>query len=145
MDKPQNYDNHARVHPIYHFFAMPLTLIFLMWSIIRFAKSPDADTLYLLTGSMALLGVTLVSRLSPLRAQDRLIRLEERLRFERLLSPELFARATNTLEPRHYIALRFAADSELHELVAHVLSNPAMSTKQIKKEIRNWRADTFRV
>lgn len=145
MSKPQNYDSHTRLFPIYHFFAAPLSIVFFIWSIVRFVKLPGSDTGYFLVGSMALLGVTMVARFSPLRAQDRLIRLEEQLRFQKVLTPDLAARAVGTFAPNHYIALRFAADSELPELVEHVLANPSISADQIKKEIRNWRADTFRV
>ncbi len=145
MNAPQSYNNHTRFAPAYHFFTSPLALAFLIWSIVRFARTPSADTGYFLVGSLALAGVVAVSRLSPLRVQDRLIRLEEQLRFQRTLSPELVTRAIATLRPSHYVALRFASDNELAELVAQVVSNPAMTLDDIKRSIRNWRADSFRV
>jgi hypothetical protein len=82
-------------------------------------------------------------RINPLRAQDRLIRLEERLRLQALLSAELRARVGDLTESQ-LIALRFASDNELPVLVAKVLA-ANMQSKDIKKAIVTWRADTFRV
>jgi hypothetical protein len=144
-DKTQSFSNHAQYTPVYHFFTSPLALVFAVWTIVRFVKAPSADTGYFLVGALALIGVVMVSRLSPLRVQDRLIRLEEQLRYRRLLSPELAARAEATLRPRHYIALRFASDAELGSLVEQVLANPSMEPKAIKAAIREWRGDYFRV
>lgn len=145
MSQQQSYASHTQLTPYYHFFTSPLTLVFLIWTIVRFVKNPGADTGYFLVGALALAGVVAVSRLSPLRVQDRLIRLEEQMRYQRVLSAELAARATASLRPRHYIALRFASDAELPALVEQVLANPAVTPKEIKQQIRNWKADTFRV
>ena len=82
-------------------------------------------------------------RLNPLRVQDRLIRLEERLRLQALLSAELSSRIDELTESQ-LIALRFASDNELPGLVAKVLADK-MQSKDIKKAIVTWRADTFRV
>lgn len=144
-ERQQTYANHAQLTPAYHFFTSPLALAFLVWSIVRFVRTPSMDTGYFLVGALALTGVVMVSRLSPLRVQDRLIRLEEQLRYQRVLSPDLAARALASLRPRHYIALRFADDAELPALMEQVLANPAITPREIKQQIRNWRADTFRV
>lgn len=145
MSESQNYANHTQLTPYYHFFTSPLSAAFLIWTVVRFVKAPGAETGYFLLGALALTGVVAVSRLSPLRVQDRLIRLEEQIRFQRVLSPELTARAIATLRPRHYVALRFAGDTELPALVEQVIANPALTSKEIKQQIRNWRADRFRV
>lgn len=142
---PQSYANHAQYTPLYHYFTSPLALIFLVWSITRFFKDPSYETGYMLVGGLALFGVVSVSRLSPLRAQDRIIRLEEQLRYQRVLPAALAEQAMTTLSPRHYIALRFASDAELAGLVEQVIANPAMKGKEIKQQIRNWRADYFRL
>jgi len=144
MPQEQSYTNHAQMTPVYHYFTSPLALVFLIWSIVRFVKAPGAETGYFLVGSLALTGVVMVSRLSPLRVQDRLIRLEEQWRYQRVLSPELAKQAMTVLHPRHYIALRFASDAELPALVEQVLGDPALTPKQIKQQIRHWRADHFR-
>lgn len=142
---PQSFANHAQLTPSYHFFTSPLAIVFLFWTIVRFVRDPGADTGYFLVGALALAGVVAVSRLSPLRVQDRLIRLEEQLRHRRLLPAELASQAESTLRPRHYIALRFAGDDELEALVQRVVANPQLTPKEIKASIRNWRADYFRV
>jgi len=142
---PQSYANHAQYSPLYHYFTSPMALVFLVWSLTRFFKEPSADTGYFLVGALAMFGVVSVSRLSPLRAQDRLIRLEEQLRYQRVLPAALVEQAMNTFSPRHYIALRFASDAELAGLVEKVIANPAMKGKEIKQQIRNWRGDYFRV
>lgn len=142
---PQTFANHAQFTPLYHFFTSPLALIFLVWSITRFFGMPGYDTGYMLVGALAMFGVVSVSRLSPLRAQDRIIRLEEQLRYQRVLPAALAEQAMNAFSPRHYIALRFASDAELAGLVETVIANPAMKGKEIKQQIGNWRADYFRL
>jgi hypothetical protein len=141
----QSYSNHAQYTPLYHFFTSPLALVFLVWSLTRFFKNPGYDTTYFLIGALAMFGVVSVSRLSPLKAQDRLIRLEEQLRYQRLLPAALAEQAAATFSPRHYIALRFAGDAELAGLVQKVIANPGLKGKEIKQQITNWRADTVRV
>lgn len=142
---PQNYSNHAQYTPLYHYFTSPLTLIFVVWSIVRFGDAPSYDTGYFLVGALALFGAVSVSRLSPLRAQDRIIRLEEQLRYQRVLPTALAEQAMQSFSPRHYITLRFASDAELPALVEQVIANPAVKGKELKQQIRNWRADHFRV
>lgn len=142
---PQSYANHAQYTPLFHYVTVPLALIFLVWSLTRFVQNPSYDTGYLLVGALALFGVVSVSRLSPLRAQDRIIRLEEQLRYQRVLPTALAEQAMGTFSPRHYIALRFASDAELAGLVETVIANPAMKGKEIKQQIRNWRGDYFRL
>jgi len=144
-DKTQSFTNHAQFVPAYHFFTSPMALIFVIWSVKRLISNPGADTAYMLVGALALFGVVAVSRLSPLRAQDRLIRLEEQLRYTRLLPADLATRAQATFSPRHYIALRFASDAELASLVETVIKSPALTGKEIKSKIKTWRPDTFRV
>jgi hypothetical protein len=144
-DQPQTFANHGQYMPAYHFFTSPLALIYVGWSIKRLISNPGADTAYMMVGALAIFGVVTVARLSPLRAQDRLIRLEEQLRYARLLPADLAARAQAAFSPRHYIALRFASDAELASMVEMVLKNPALKGKEIKAQIKTWRPDTFRV
>jgi hypothetical protein len=144
-DKAQNFANHAKYMPMFHFFAAPLSMIFLIWSAWRAMTIRDVETHYLLVGALALFGAVSISRLSPIRAQDRLIRLEEQLRYARLLSADLAARAEAAFSPRHYIALRFASDAELAAMVEMVLKNPELKGKEIKAQIKTWRPDHFRV
>jgi hypothetical protein len=105
----QSFANHAQYTPGYHFFASPLGLIFLAWTIKRTIDNPNADTAYMLVGALALVGAIAMLRLSALRVQDRVIRLEERLRLGRLLPTDLQPRIEE-IRPSHLIALRFASD-----------------------------------
>ena len=139
----QNYSNHTQYNPLYHFVAQPLGIIFLVWSIMRVVRHPNVDTAYMLVGALALAAAIGVARTQVLRTQDRLIRLEERLRLKRVLPADLQARIEE-LRPRHLIALRFASDDEVTDLTREVLANPAMTPKEIKQKVRQWRADHFR-
>jgi hypothetical protein len=141
---PQTFANHARFHPPFHFFLIPGALILLILTIvnaIRHARRLDAWIL-LLIGILFPVAVFLI-RINALRVQDRLIRLEERLRLEALLSADLSARIGELTEAQ-LIALRFASDAELPLLVPKVLA-ANMQSKDIKKAIVTWRADNFRV
>ena len=83
-------------------------------------------------------------RTFPLKAQDRIIRLEETLRLERLLPADLKPRIGD-LRPGQLIALRFASDEELPDLTRAVLAGEVTGSDEIKKRARNWRADHFRM
>jgi hypothetical protein len=107
-------------------------------------RNPDllASWILLLIGVMWPIAVFLI-RINPLRVQDRLIRLEEELRCEELLSDELLERASGVTESQ-WTALRFASDEEFPGLVEKALASK-MKSADIKKAIVSWRADTFRV
>lgn len=140
----QSYANHARWHPPFHFFLAPGALVLLILTIVNVVghhRRLDAWIL-LLMGVLFFVAVFLI-RTNPLRAQDRLIRLEERLRFQALLPAALSARCGELTESQ-LIALRFASDAELAALVERVLAEKT-PPKDIKKAIVTWRADTFRV
>jgi hypothetical protein len=117
--------------------------IFFTWSTMRLIDHPNVDTAYAFVGSLAVLACALMLRVSALKVQDRVIRLEERLRFARILPADLQARIEE-LRPSHLVALRFASDAEVADLVRKVLANPQMSQKDIKLLVRDWRADYFR-
>lgn len=140
----QSFEKHAQMTPGYHLFAAPLGLAYMIWSIMRLVKTPNVDTAYAMLGSLALVGAIAMVRLSPLRVQDRLIRLEERLRLARLLPADLQPHIEK-LRPGQLIALRFAPDAEVVELARKVIANPTMTPKEIKREVKNWKADYFRV
>jgi len=141
---PQTYANHAQMVPGYHYVTGPLVLLYVGWSIWRAATMRDVESHYDLVGAFALFGVYAFTRLFPLKAQDRVIRLEERLRLQRLLPAELQSRIEE-LRPRQLIALRFASDGEVEGLVRQVLAGTLTEPKAIKQAIRTWRPDYFRV
>jgi len=140
----QNYSNHTRWNQLFHFVVQPLLVLNFLSHLVRFIMAPS----YAL-GFWTLLGITLIllaisARLQALKAQDRLIRLEERLRYKEVLTPELAAKASN-LRVGQIIALRFASDAELAGLVERTLNGEFAKTKEIKQAIKDWRADYLRV
>lgn len=141
---PQTYANHTRWHPPFHFFVVPVMLINFIWAIVDFVKAPGGNSGWWVVVSLALLLLALIVRTNSLKVQDRLIRLEEKLRYQQLLSPALLLQ-TSALAPAQTVALRFAGDDELEALVSAVVSGKLTTPKDIKQAIKNWRADTFRV
>ena len=141
---PQTYANHVRWHPPFHFFLMPGAIAVLIMSIVNAVKHYDVleAWILLLLGIMTPVAVLLI-RINPLRAQDRLIRLEEKMRLESLLKEPLRSRI-GELKPSQLVALRFACDGEIPGLVEKAL-NQNMQAKEIKKAIATWRTDDFRV
>jgi hypothetical protein len=141
---PQNFENHTRWHPAFHFFILPVMLINFFWAVVIFVKAPGWNAGWWIVVSLALVLLTTFVRTYSLKVQDRLIRLEEKLRYQQVLSPAL-AQQTSNLTVGQTVALRFAADEELEELVDSVLSGKFVKTKDIKRAIKQWRADNFRV
>jgi hypothetical protein len=140
----QSYANHVRFHPPFHFFLLPGALVLLILSVINvFRHYLQLEAWILLLMAVLFPVAALLIRLNPLRVQDRLIRLEERLRLQALLSAELSARIGELTESQ-LIALRFASDEELASLVGKALA-AKMPAADIKKAIVTWRGDTFRV
>ena len=140
----QNYSNHTRLVPAFHFFIFPLAIVFFGWSIARLIRAPGAETAYMLIGALALVGGTLYGRVFALQAQNRVIRLEERMRLARLLPADM-QQHVDTISPSQLIGLRFAPDGELVELARKTVANPAMTAKEIKVAVKNWRPDPYRV
>jgi hypothetical protein len=143
-DNPQTYSSHTRWHPPFHFFLGPVMLINLIWAVVQFARSPGWTTGWSIIMAIALVVLTALVRVNPLKVQDRLIRLEERVRHQRLLPTEL-AREAEALRPSQLVALRFAHDDELENIVREVLEGRLTKPAEIKRAIKVWRADTFRV
>jgi hypothetical protein len=143
-DVPQTYANHTRWHPPFHFFAMPVILTNVVVAAVQLARDPGLDRGWWLVVSAALLVVAAYSRLNPLKAQDRVIRLEESLRYYQVL-PEDLARRAASLTPAQTAALRFASDEELEGLVREVLEGRLTTPDEIKRAVKNWRADTMRI
>jgi Family of unknown function (DUF6526) len=141
--KPQTYANHARLDPWYHFFLAPIALIIFIASIVHLARHPHPWGLVHVVLAFAFVILVVKLRTYSLKVQDRVIRLEERLRLATLLPEPLRARI-NELDVRQLIALRFASDAEIPALVERAL-NEKLTQKQIKQAIQSWRADNFRV
>ena len=143
-DAPQTYANHTRWHAPFHYFAAPVMVTNFLVAVVQLVRDPGLDTGWWVVVSAALVVVTGLVRANPLRAQDRVIRLEESLRYYQLLPEELAERAAS-LKPSQTVALRFAPDEELEGLVREVLDGRLTKPDEIKRAIKGWRADTFRV
>ena len=140
---PQTMQNHARFYPPFHFFVAPILLINLFVAGYQFYKEPSALTGWGLVMALALFMLAFVARTMALTVQDRLIRLEMRLRLQQVLSPELLARVGDISRPQ-FVALRFASDAELPDLVREVLAGKLETQKAIKERVRTWQPDYFR-
>ena len=140
---PQTYANHVKWVPMFHFVTMPLVLINLLYSIYRVAQGVGAESIMALVVAFVLANIALFSRVNALKAQDRVIRLEERLRMQALLPDELRPRI-NDVSTGQAVALRFASDEELPALVRKALDEGA-DQKTIKQAIQTWRPDYQRV
>lgn len=143
-DAPQTYANHTRRHPPFLFFLAPVMLINVIWAIVEFVKEPTWDRGWWIVVSIALVVMAALVRANPLKAQDRIIRLEEQLRYQQLLPADLL-RQTSALRVGQIVALRFASDEELAGLVREILEGRLSKPAEIKRAIKSWRADTLRV
>jgi len=141
---PQTFANHTRWQPPFHFFIAPVMLINVIWSVVQFIKAPGLNSGWWIVVSVALLVLAFLVRLNSLKVQDRLIRLEEKLRYQQILSAPICQQAS-ALNMGQIIALRFAGDDELEELVGSVLAGKLAKAGDIKRAIKGWRADMFRV
>ncbi|MGI8959944.1 MAG: DUF6526 family protein [Bryobacteraceae bacterium] len=139
----QTRSNHVRRDPAFHFFLIPALLLLLLWSVIHLVRHLETSSVAFLVITVLMLVTALKSRLYALKMQDRIIRLEERLRLSRLL-PEAFRLRLDELNESQLIALRFASDAEVPGLVQRTL-NENLGAKQIKEAIRDWRPDYLRV
>ena len=146
MAAPQGYKNHARFDPPMHFFVFPALLINLgiaIWIAIQFRHEFPWLGHWSIVFALALLVLAFKSRINDLKLQDRLIRLEERLRLVSLLPANELSHI-NELTTKQLVALRFASDEEIPALVHKTLTQN-LEPKVIKQNIINWRADDHRV
>ena len=148
--KPQSLANHARWDPPFHFFILPIFALGLILSLIHFfAHITHGDmrdhihSFLLILLALALLTLMLKVRFYSIKVQDRVIRLEERLRTAQLLQEPLRSRVPRLTEGQ-LCGLRFASDAEVPKLVERAL-NEKLSRADIKKAIQNWRPDYWRV
>ncbi len=141
--RPQSFENHAKLVTGYHFVAFGLLVVNLGWALWTLFRHPSVGTAMALGVAIALVLVCLYARIFPLAVQDRLIRLEERIRIARV-APDLDGRL-DTLTPRQMVALRFASDEEVGDLARKVLDEGLTDGKAIKRLIKTWRPDHFRM
>jgi len=141
--EPQGLKNHARFDPAYHLFLVGLYLANLAFACVHLYHYHEAASVWYLFVSLVVIIPIFTLRLYPLKVQDRVIRLEERLRLQALAPAEWHTQIYRLTEDQ-LIGLRFAADDEVVELAKQALEHN-LNRKQIKERIRNWRADDWRV
>ncbi len=139
----QDFRHHRRYDPWYHFFALPVLLVSFFVRLWYAIKAPTGWSIWESVVAAALAVVALKARTFALRDQDRIIRLEERLRLGTLLAEPLRGRA-GALTPDQLIGLRFASDAEVPALVQAALDE-GLSGEAIKKRVTSWRPDFLRV
>ncbi len=143
MSKPQTYANHGRLDPPFHFFIVPILLINVgVRGYVAF-RHRDLLDLWNILVALVLLSLAMLMRIYALRVQDRVIRMEERIRIAAVASPATLARM-DELTIKQLVALRFAPYAELGPLADRALAEQ-LTPKQIKQAIVNWRPDTYRV
>ena len=139
----QTYATHRRFNPPYHFILMPIFLANFVMSAVHLVRQPSWPAAWLLVLAFGLALMVGLMRTHSLTVQDRIIRLEERLRLQ-ALAPELAGRF-DQLDKRQMVALRFASDAELPNLARRVFAGEFATDGDIKRAVTVWRPDHMRV
>ena len=139
----QSYQKHARWLPGFHFFAIPVLLVNVLNEMRHLWMDPTRHFAFQVIVAAALLTAAFLSRVQALTVQDRVIRLEMRLRLRGILPADLQPNI-DTLTHRQLVAMRFASDAEMAELVRDVLAGKLSTSKDIKTRIKSWQADLLR-
>ena len=144
MTQTQTYATHRHFYPMFHFFAAPVLLgVLPIYAIVHLVRYPGLHSAMLLLSALALAALAWSTRTFATRNQDRIILLEERLRFERM-PPGPARDAAARLSDTQIIGLRFASDDELAELCTTAAAEN-LSREAIKRRVKSWRADHRRV
>lgn len=140
----QNLANHVRLFPAFHFFVLPVFMLNIVWSIYRWKTSGFSLGGFIsVVVALALLVGFLCARMFANTVQDRVIRLEEQLRYQRLLPADLQPRI-GEFTVSQLVSLRFAGDAELPALARKVLDEKLNERKAIKGLVKNWKPDYLR-
>ena len=143
-DQGQNLSNHARLVPPYHYVAAPIFLLNIIWAVRGLFYGFTFDAVLDVLVAVALLILFLFARVFALKAQDRVIRLEMRLRMREVLPEDLQGRVDD-FTATQMVGLRFASDGELPELARKVLDENITAATPIKKLVKDWQGDYCRV
>lgn len=141
--KTQDYANHARYFPLFHFLASPVTGIYFVHKVVHAVQYPSGSHWMEALFAAAIFAGVLASRVMALTVQNRVIRLEMRLRLRELLPAAMHERIRE-LSVRQLVALRFAGDAEMPSLVERVLRGEFEKPRDIKRAITDWQADYLR-
>ena len=142
--RPQSYANHARYVPLFHFGLLGILVLNFLWSLYVLTRGLSVAAVMGVLMAIAYFGFFFFMRSFATTLQDRVIRVEMRVRLERILPAELKARISE-LSRDQLVSLRFAGDDEMAGLVREVLEKNLARRAEIKRRIRNWQADHFRV
>lgn len=141
--KPQSYTNHVKWDPPFHFFLVPVAVAQVIFALVHLFRFPSLGSGWFLVLSVAFLVTIGRMRAYGAGVQDRVIRLEERLRMSQILQEPLRSRI-GELSDKQLVGLRFASDSELPALVQRALDEK-LSLGDIKKAVTSWRPDYSRI
>jgi Family of unknown function (DUF6526) len=143
-EKPQNLKNHSRFVPLFHLFVLPVLLINIGGAIHHLVKAGISyNSVFGILMALALFSLAFFARNFALTVQDRIIRLEMRLRLSQILPAELRSRIPE-FTPAQLISLRFSGDAELPALARKVLDDKMNDRKAIKQLIKDWQGDYLR-
>lgn len=142
-DKSQSYKNHAKFVPLFHFFVSPILAANTVWMTWRALSHPGGEAIMGALTAWALIVLAFLARVFALTVQDRVIRLEMRLRLRELLPADLQPRIPEFTR-NQLVALRFAGDRELPALARRVLDERLQDRKSIKLLVQDWQADNLR-
>jgi hypothetical protein len=137
----QTYATHRRAVPLPYTVALGVLLVHVVVTVVALVRHPSLGAAWAVVVAMALVVGVLWARVMAQAPQDRVIRLEEQLRLQRVLPPADAARAIAELRTGQLIALRFAPDAELPDLVRRTLAGEFAAPEDIKRAVRDWRAD----
>ncbi len=140
----QTFDTHVRRVPNAYAAGTLFALVAIVYALYRVATGPSLDTAAFLLMALALMVAIAFTRTNALRVQDRIIRLETRVRLQQLLPADLQSRI-GELSLGQLVSLRFASDAELPALTRRVLDDKLTDRNAIKKLVTDWQADEFRV
>ena len=143
-EKPQNLQNHARTVPLFHMFVLPVLLLNIGWTIYHLIKTGISfESVLGVLVAFALITLALFARVFALTVQDRVIRLEMRMRLAELLPADLQPRIPE-FTVAQLVSLRFASDAELPGLARKVLDEKMNDRKAIKQLVKDWQGDYLR-
>ncbi len=142
--KPQNFGNHARLYPPFHMFVAPILLLNIGWTIYHLIKTGlSFESVLGVLMALALFVLAFCARIFALTVQDRVIRLEMRLRLAEVLPVDLRSRIPE-FTVGQLVSMRFAADAELPALARKILDDKLDDRKAIKQLIKDWQGDYLR-
>ena len=139
----QNYANHRKFVPAFHFFALPILLANFLYAAYGLRLGLTVSSVLGAATALALVLAAGLTRAMVMAVQDRVIRLEMRLKLRELLPADMQSKIMS-LSPKQLVGLRFASDAELPSLVSQVIKDNIASAEAIKKMIKDWQADDVR-